>query len=78
MKENQALKIIDAFGGLTKTSRALYSVGHVVSVSTVQGWKQSGRIPDWRQDALKRAAKKKKIELNPDIFGKAPKERATP
>ena len=63
MEQNQALEIIDAFGGLTKTANALNSIGHFVSVSTVQGWKQSGRIPPWRLEALRKAAKKNKVVL---------------
>ena len=49
---NKADELILVFGGLTKTSRAL---GHK-HCTTVQGWRESGNIPDWRKDEILRAA----------------------
>lgn len=52
-------KIIELFGGLTAMSRAL---GHK-HPTTVQGWKESNRIPSWREHEINAAAKKLKIKL---------------
>lgn len=49
---NQADAIIQVFGGLTKTARAL---GHK-HCTTVQGWRKSGNIPDWRKGEILQAA----------------------
>jgi len=49
---SKADEIIQVFGGLTKTARAL---GHK-HCTTVQGWRKSGNIPDWREDEILRAA----------------------
>ncbi|WP_176086913.1 hypothetical protein [Martelella sp. HB161492] len=48
---NTAEKIIARFGGLTATARALSDPKKEFPVSTVQGWKIRGRIPEryWRQ-----------------------------
>lgn len=52
-------EVIAAFGGLTKTARALKHE----YVSTVQGWRESGNIPSWRNLEIIAAAKRKKVAL---------------
>ncbi len=42
---NPAEKIIEELGGLTETARALSSQDRSFPVSTVQGWKNRGKIP---------------------------------
>lgn len=54
-----ATKVLAAFGGLTATAKAL---GHA-HLSTVQGWKERGRVPYWRRDEIYAAFKKRKIPL---------------
>jgi hypothetical protein len=62
-----ALDVIAAFGGLTRTARAL---GHK-NVTTVQGWKRAGRIPHWRQAEILAAAGRESVTL-PASFGAKP------
>lgn len=64
-------KIIVAFGGLTATGRAL---GHK-NPTTVQGWKDAGRIPHWRHAEIIAAANREGVTL-PDEFTAAAPERA--
>lgn len=56
-------RVIAAFGGLSATARAL---GHR-NVTTVDGWKRSGRIPHWRKLEIAAAAKRENIELPHDF-----------
>ncbi len=58
-----AQRIIDRFGGLTKTARAL---GHR-HVTTVQGWKNKGSIPSWRMFEIEAAADRLGIDLDEDL-----------
>lgn len=58
MQENLAERVIAAFGGLTDVHKA---TGW--PISTIQGWKESGRIPGWRRDPIIAAAKAGNIEL---------------
>lgn len=60
---NIAELVIQAFGGLTKTSEAC---GHR-HVTTVDGWRRSGRIPSWRRPELIAAADRLGVTL-PDEF----------
>jgi hypothetical protein len=59
-------KVIEAFGGLTKLSRALQSVGVRAPVSTVQHWSKTA-IPAWRRRSIIDAAKQANIQL-PEQF----------
>ena len=58
---NEAEAIINEFGGLTKMARAL---GHKY-VTTVQGWRDSGRIPPWRRLEIAAAAAREGVKLPP-------------
>jgi len=60
-----AEEVIQAFGGLTKAAKAL---GHK-HVTTVDGWRRSGRIPPWRKPEIIVAAKRAGIPL-PEAFVK--------
>lgn len=51
--------IIGLFGGINAMARAL---GHR-NASTVQGWKESGRIPRWRRLEVIAAAQRQGIAL---------------
>lgn len=51
-------RVVAAFGGITKTARALG-----LSTSTVQGWKESGRIMYWRHAAIVDAAARHGVTL---------------
>ncbi len=52
-------EVVAAFGGLTKAARALKHK----SVTTVDGWQRSGRIPYWRYDEILTAAKSEDVAL---------------
>lgn len=56
---NDVNKIIELFGGLTAMAKAL---GHK-HPTTVQGWKDSNRIPPWRELEIKAAAKRLKLKI---------------
>ena len=58
--EKPALEIIEAFGGLTKMAHAL---GHK-HVTTVQSWKETGRIPRWRVWEIEHAADRHGVKLS--------------
>jgi hypothetical protein len=52
-------EVIAAFGGMSKTAQAL---GHR-HCTTVQGWMNSGRIPDWRRLEILAAAEREGVCL---------------
>lgn len=52
-------KIIAQFGGLSAMARAL---GHK-HPTTIQGWRDSGRIPEWRMNEVIELAKKENIDM---------------
>ena len=60
--DHLANRVIAAFGGLRKTAKA---TGW--PMSTVQGWRRSRTIPEWRRDGLIAAAEREGIDL-PDEF----------
>lgn len=81
VRMTQADKIIQKFGGLTATSKAL---GHQ-NPTTVQGWKERGFIPMRQLPRLIEAAKRKEIALSLADFltpegapAKLPKSKARP
>ncbi len=59
--------IIDKFGGLTKMANAIG-----FRVSTVQGWKERGRIPQDHWPAIRLAATEKGFEIALDEFVTVP------
>jgi hypothetical protein len=71
MDENLAKQVIRAFGGLTGTHRA---TGW--PISTIQGWGESGTIPDWRRDGLIAAAEREGVRLPTEFLAAA--ESASP
>ena len=56
-------RVIEAFGGLTATARAL---GHT-NVTTVHSWKTSWRLPHWRQHEIRSAATRLSVTLPNDF-----------
>lgn len=54
-----ASAVIDQFGGLTATARALSTEDKVFPVTTVQGWRDRGEIPTEHWAALIDAARLK-------------------
>lgn len=58
---NPAAVIIERFGGLTALARAL---GHK-HVTTVQGWRDSGRIPAKQQPLVLAAAERCGVDVQP-------------
>lgn len=66
-------QVIEAFGGLTATAKAL---GHK-HVTTVHGWRTTGRIPRWRYPELRDAAARLGKTLPPAIAEHGQPEAAT-
>lgn len=63
MGKSLAEKVITSFGGVSALAKAL---GHK-NVTTVDGWKRSGRIPEWRRHEIIEAAKRDQVSL-PEPF----------
>lgn len=61
--ESQAARVIGRFGGIRPMAAKLG-----VAVSTIQGWKQRGRIPAERREALLAVARRLGVPLAPDDF----------
>lgn len=59
MKENIATRMVDAFGGLAKTKRAL---GHRFG-TTINAWRRTGKIPPWRYAEINAAARRLDVTL---------------
>jgi hypothetical protein len=68
--------IINKLGGLTRTARALSTEDRDFPVSTVQGWKDRGRIPQEHWQSLIDAAKEAGIEIDLATFLSVPAEAA--
>ncbi|MGV0879470.1 hypothetical protein V6767_20255 [Martelella sp. FLE1502] len=66
--ETPASLIINKLGGLTKTARILSSDEKPFAVSTVQGWKERGQIPQAHWPALIEAAKAEGVNLTFPMF----------
>ena len=60
--------IIEKFGGLTRTAEALSSDERAFAVSTVQGWKVRGRIPQSYWPQLIAAGRSEGFDLPLDMF----------
>jgi hypothetical protein len=58
-----ASDIIDRLGGLTIVSRKLR-----LPLTTVQGWKDSNYVPEWRRAALLAMASDESLSLATDEF----------
>lgn len=70
---NPARAVIARFGGVRPMARALSAVsGQAVSVSTVQGWGERGRIPAQRQATVLAAARTLGLAFKPEDFFAAP------
>ena len=55
----QATNIINALGGTSAVAKSLK-----LRPSTVSSWKTSGKIPEWRMEAVERVAADKGINLS--------------
>ena len=62
-RKTPAEHVIDKFGGLTKLARALG-----LTVSTVQGWKKRGKIPQEHWLAIMAVAKANALDLTLSDF----------
>ena len=67
-----ALDIIAAFGGIRPMAAKLG-----IAVSTVQGWRERGVIPQGRHDEVRRAAKDNGVTLDEDILAASANAPAT-
>lgn len=63
-RETYVDRIIRKVGGLRRLAKAL---GHK-NPSTVTGWRQRGRIPDWQKPKVMAAAKACGVEIRPEEF----------
>jgi len=66
--KNPAHSIIDDLGGLTKTAKALSTEDKQFPVSTVQGWKERGKIPQEHWLTLIDAGKAVGVEIELSRF----------
>lgn len=66
--ETPASIVITKLGGLTKTARLLSDADRQFAVSTVQGWKERGKIPQEYWLPLIDAAKAEGIPLEIAMF----------
>lgn len=55
-------RVIAAFGGLTKTSKATGC-----PISTVDGWVRAGKFPGWRIRDIREAAERENVPLPEDF-----------
>ena len=68
--------IMDKLGGLTKAASLLSTPEKRVAVSTVQGWKVRGKIPqEWWMPIIE-AAKTINVEIDLPMFLSVPTESA--
>lgn len=66
--ENPAEHIIRKMGGLTRVAKMLSSDERPFAVSTVQGWKVRGKIPQEHWKTIIDAARADGIEISIDMF----------
>ncbi|CAN7452297.1 hypothetical protein LJR235_002918 [Pararhizobium sp. LjRoot235] len=64
--------IINELGGLTKTAKALSRPERPFAISTVQGWKERGRIPQEHWDPLIEAGCAAGKHIEYEMFLKTP------
>lgn len=62
--DNVAASVVNAFGGLTKATKAL---GHRTH-STIYSWVRKGRIPHWRHAEIVEAADREGVQIPHDLF----------
>jgi hypothetical protein len=70
--ETPAAHIITKLGGLTKTARMLSDAERQFAVSTVQGWKERGKIPQEYWLPLIEAARNDGIDIELTMFLESP------
>ena len=65
MEQSESLpaRVVAAFGGLTKTAKALGQA----PISTVDSWVRKGQIPPWRVRDIRAAAERENITLPEDF-----------
>lgn len=68
--------IIGKLGGLTKTAKALSTPEKEFAISTVQGWKDRGRIPQDHWQKIVEAGAQQGICIELEMFLSAPIEVA--
>lgn len=66
--ENPAEHIIRKIGGLTKVAKLLSSDERQFAVSTVQGWKVRGKIPQEHWKTIIEAARADGVDISIDMF----------
>ena len=62
--DNQARRVVEAFGGTRACAAALRHRWP----STVHSWVSKGVIPEWRRDEVVKAAKRNKVVLPADYL----------
>jgi hypothetical protein len=75
-EKSPAELIIDELGGLTKTAKLLSTEAKPFPVSTVQGWKERGKIPQEHWLPLIEAGKSVGVEIELSRFLGVPAESA--
>jgi hypothetical protein len=58
MEASVAERVVAAFGGLTKMSRATG-----IPITTIQGWSDRGSIPRWRRASIIAVALRDNVKL---------------
>lgn len=74
--KNPAENIIMTLGGLSKTASLLSTEEKRVAVSTVQGWKDRGRIPQEWWDRIVEAGKSVDKQIDLQMFLQLPEKAA--
>lgn len=71
-----AENIIKTLGGLTKTAKLLSTDEKAFPISTVQGWKDRGKIPQEHWLPLIEAARQTGVTIDVSMFLSIPSEAA--
>ena len=61
---NSITQIIGSLGGTTVVAKGLK-----LPIMTVHSWIRRGNIPEWRRDAVKKLARRKRVDVD---FGEKP------